>query len=340
MEDKKILRLLAALLCALLFTGLLLGAGYVMNTLLVGDTTEPTQPPTEKPTDEPTEEPTQEPTQAPTVPPLSLPEMELAAKHSFIYIVETDQFLMLKGEEDERIYPASLTKLFSTYVALMYLDAETLVTVGNEVLSVPIDSSKAGLTPGDVLTVRQLVQAMLLPSGNDAAMTLATATGRQLAENPKLSYKNAIARFVEEMNAVAQTLGLTGSHFENPDGYHNENHYTTCRDMQKIGVLALSRPVICQAMGTEKVVVDLKYDYPGGWKNTNLLIQPTSEYYNPAALGMKTGHTKAAGYCLMSAFAVEGKTVIVGVFGCPEMTDRFMDAQKIFDAYTGQRGQE
>ena len=340
MEDKKILRLLAALLCALVFTGLLLGVGYVMNTLLVGDTTEPTQPPTEKPTDEPTEEPTQEPTQAPTVPPLSLPEMELAAKHSFIYIVETDQFLMLKGEENDKIYPASLTKLFSTYVALLYLDAETKITVGSETYSVSKDSSIAGLTPGDVLTVRQLVQAMLLPSGNDAAMTLATAAGRVLAKNQKLPYKNAVARFVEEMNTVAQTLGLTGSHFENPDGYHNVNHYTTCRDMQKIGVLALSQPVIRQTMAIEKVVLDLQYDYPGGWQNTNLLIQPTSDYYNPAAIGMKTGYTKAAGNCLMSAFGVEDKTVIVGIFGCADKLARFADAQKIYNIYTQQTNLE
>ena len=336
MEDKKILRLLAALLCALVFTGLLLGAGYVMNALLVGEASEPTQQQTEEPTDEPTDEPTEEPTQEPTVPALSLPAIELAAKHSFIYIPETDQFLMLKGEEDEKIYPASLTKLFSTYVALMYLDAETKITVGSEARSVSEGSSIAGLTPGDVLTVRQLVQAMLLPSGNDAAMTLATAAGRVLAENPKLSYKNAIARFVEEMNTVAQTLGLTGSHFENPDGYHNENHYTTCRDMQKIGVLALSQPVIRQAMATEKVVLDLQYDYPGGWQNTNLLIRPSSAYYNPAAIGMKTGYTKAAGNCLMSAFVVEEKTVIVGIFGCPDTNSRFVDAQKVFDAYTKQ----
>ena len=265
-----------------------------------------------------------------------MPQVAQTAKHSFIYIVETDEFLMLKGKENDRIYPASLTKLFSTYVALLHMDADTRVTVGGEVYSVTKDSSKAGLTPGDVLTVRQLVEAMLLPSGNDAAMTLAAATGRQLAKNSKLSYKDAISRFVKEMNATAKTLGLTGSNFKNPDGYHDAGHYTTCREMQIIGKLALSQPVIRKAMSTQKVTLDLQYDYPGGWKNTNLLIQPDSEYYNPAALGMKTGYTRAAGYCLMSAFAYEEKTVLIGVFGCPEIMGRFADAQNIFNIYTQQ----
>lgn len=346
MEDKNFLRRIAAFVCVLLFTGLLLGAGYVMNTLLDPNqgNTDPTQLPTEAPTEEPTEAPTEaptetpteEPTEEPTVPVLSMPAITLTARHSFLYILETGQFLMLKGDEDDRIYPASLTKLFSAYVALMYMDAETRVTVGSEVYSVSKDSSKAGLTPGDVLTVRQLVQAMLLPSGNDAAMTLAAATGRKLAGNQKLSYQNAIARFVEEMNTAAQSLGFTGSHFENPDGYHNTNHFTTCWDMQKIGTLALSQPVIRQVMGTQKVVLDLQYDYPGGWKNTNELIQPKSKYYNPAAIGMKTGYTRAAGYCLMSAFTYEGKTILIGIFGCPEMTDRFTDAQNVYNTYIRQ----
>ena len=339
MEQTIILRRILVALCVLLFVGLLLGAGFMMNALRasetpVGDPAEVTTEPTELPTELPTEPPTDPPTEPPTEPPLTMPALSLTAKHSFIYIVETDEFLMLKGKENDRIYPASLTKLFSTYVALLYMDPETRVTVGSEVYSISEGSSKAGLTPGDVLTVRQLVEAMMLPSGNDAAMTLATAAGRVLAGNQNLAYAKAIARFVEEMNAVAKTLGLTGSNFKNPDGYHNSQHYTTCRDMQKIGTLALNQSVLRQVMATQKVVLDLKYDYPGGWQNTNFLIQPSSEYYNPAAIGMKTGYTKSAGNCLMAAFEVEGKTIIAGIFGCAEKAGRFADAQKIYNAYT------
>ena len=325
MKDKKFRQQLMAIVSMVLLISLLLGVGWAMNALLIPEETIPAE------TTEPTQAPTDPP--EPTVPALSIPDIELTARHSFIYIPETGQFLMLRGEEDDKIYPASLTKLFSTYVALLYMDPAEVVKVGNEVNTVSADSSIAGLRPGDQLTVKQLVEAMLLPSGNDAAVVLAVATGRKLENNPKLSYTAAKNRFVEEMNLLVQTFALTGTHFVNPDGYHNENHYTTCRDMQKIGQMALTNKIIRQAMATTKVVVDLQYDYPGGWKNTNLLIQPNSEYYNAAAIGMKTGYTRAAGYCLMSAFQVEGKTLMVGVFGCPEMTDRFVDAQKIYDAY-------
>ena len=325
MKDKKFGQQLAAFVSIVLMLSILLGIGWGMNMILLPEETVPAE------TTEPTEAPTDPP--EPTIPALSIPEIELTARHSFVYIPETGQFLMLKGEENDKIYPASLTKLFSTYVALMYMDPEEIVKVGNEINTVSADSSVAGLRVGDKLTVKQLVEAMLLPSGNDAAVVLAVATGRKLENNPQLSYTAAKNRFVEEMNFLAQAFQLTGTHFVNPDGYHNENHYTTCRDMQKIGQMALSNKTIRQAMATTKVVVDLQYDYPGGWKNTNLLIQPNSEYYNAAAIGMKTGYTRAAGYCLMSAFKVEEKTLMVGVFGCPEMMDRFADAQKIYDAY-------
>jgi D-alanyl-D-alanine carboxypeptidase (penicillin-binding protein 5/6) len=311
-----------AVLCVLL----LLGLGWAMNVLLLPEETVPGE--TTLPATEPTDPPTD-----PTVPALSIPEITLTARHSFVYILETGQFLMLKGEEDDKIYPASLTKLFSTYVALLYMDPEEVIKVGNEVNTVSADSSVAGLRVGDKLTVKQLVEAMLLPSGNDAAVVLAVATGRKLENDPQMSYTTAKNRFVEEMNFLARTFSLTGTHFVNPDGYHNENHYTTCRDMQKIGQMALTNKTIRQAMATQKVVVDLQYDYPGGWKNTNLLIQPGSEYYNNAAIGMKTGYTRAAGYCLMSAFRMEGKTLMVGIFGCPESNDRFIDANGVYNAY-------
>lgn len=326
MKKKKSMHQFNGFLCVILCMGLLLCAGCIMNALLLPEETLPQE--TTLPTDAPTDPPTE-----PTIPVLSIPEVTLTARHSFVYIPETGQFLMLKGEEDNRIYPASLTKLFSTYVALLHIAPEEIVTVGNEVYSVPADSSSAGLRPGDKLTVKQLVEAMLLPSGNDAAAVLAVTVGRKLENNPQMSYAAAKVRFVEEMNHWAKTFELTGTHFENPDGYHDENHYTTCRDMQKIGQMVLTNKVIRQAMATRKVVVDLQYDYPGGWKNTNLLIQTESEYFNAAAIGMKTGYTRAAGYCLMSAFAIEGKTLIVGIFGCPEMMDRFADANAVYDAY-------
>ena len=338
MKEKKNQYLFINLACVGLCIALLLGLGAFMNWWLAPQEILPTENTTpsgemQNPTTDPppTDPPPTDP--PPTEPPLSLPELSLKAHHSFVYILETGEFLMLKGKANDRIYPASLTKLFSTYVALLYMDTEEIITVGNEVNTVPTDSSVAGLRPGDQLTMYQLLEAVLLPSGNDAAVTMAVAVGRKLEENPGLSYSKAQARFVEEMNRLARIFDLSGTHFVNPHGYHDQNHYTTCQDMQKIGQLVLTNNTLRQVIATTNVAVDLQYDYPGGWNNTNLLIQPSSEYYNPDAIGMKTGSTGEAGYCLMSAFQVEGKTLMVGVFGCAKKTDRFEDTQKIYDAY-------
>lgn len=336
MENRNFLRIFLGALCALALVGLLLAVGLGMNALLLSGETEPqvTDAPTDPPTDPSTDPLTEPPTEPVTEPPFTMPELSLTAKQSFIYIVGSRQLLMLKGGENDRIYPASLTKLFSAYVALRYLNPETKVTAGNEVYAVPADSSIASLSPGDVLTVRQLVQAMLLASGGDAAMTLAVAAGRKLENDPNLSYSKAASRFVEEMNAVAGDLGLTGSYFENPDGYHHENHYTTCADMQKIGDITLSHPVLRDTMGMLSATAKLQRPYPGGaWKNTNFLLQPTSPYYIPTAFGMKTGYTGAAGGCLLASFSVKGETLIVGIFGCSTRENRFEDAHKIYNAY-------
>ena len=336
MEDKKVLQISLIVLCTIAIMGLLLGIGLGLNALLLPDSTEPseTDAPTDAPTDPPTEPPTELPTEAPTEPPFTMPALSLTAKHSFIYVVESEQFLMLKGDAEERIYPASLTKLFTTYVALQYLDPETKITTGSEVYDVEEDSSKAGLGPGLTLTVRQLVQAMLLSSGSDASMTLAAATGRKLENDPNLSYKKAIERFIEEMNTVAGQVGLDGSHFVTPDGYHHEDHYTTPRDMQKVAALALSQPTLREVMAMRQAKPDVKLPHLNSpWVNTNFLLHPTSQHYIPTAFGMKTGHTEAAGGCILASFNVEGETLIVGVFGCEKREDRFVDVHKIYNAY-------
>ncbi len=147
MKNKRSLNRLIGAFWAVLCVLLLLGLGWAMNALLLPEETLPGKP--SLPATEPTEPPAD-----PTVPALSLPEITLTARHSFVYILETGQFLMLKGEEDEKIYPASLTKLFSTYVALLHMNPEEIVTVGSEVNTVSPDSSIAGLRRGDKLTVK------------------------------------------------------------------------------------------------------------------------------------------------------------------------------------------
>ncbi len=255
----------------------------------------------------------------------------LTAKQYFVYNCETRQFVTASGELTEKIYPASVTKLFTAYVALEFVGPEEVITAGDELDKVIYNSSVAEIKKGDQLTAAQLVEAMLLPSGNDAAYVLATHAGRNMLGSANASVDSACAKFLEEMNRQAALLGLTGTNFANPDGIHKDNHYTTFSDLALLGMLALEDPTILKYAKVSTDTVTLTSGQKT-WKNTNAIIDPESEYYCPCAIGLKTGQTPAAGSCLLSAFEYDGTTYLVGVFGCPEVDDRFPDTLQLFNA--------
>ena len=249
---------------------------------------------------------------------------KVTAQQYFVYNCETEQFLTISGSPADKIYPASVTKLFTAYVAIQFLSADMQITAGDALDLVAAGSSVAEIKKGDILTVKQLVQAMLLPSGNDAACILAVAAGR-LMKGKSLSAANAAKAFVEEMNAQAALLGLKDTHFANPDGIHSDSHYTTFADAAKLGLLALEDPTILEFAKVSSQTVTFVNGTAKTWINTNALIDVNSPYYCPYALGLKTGQTPYAGSCLLSAFEVKGTTLIIGVFGCPKEEDRFVD---------------
>ncbi len=279
--------------------------------------------------------PTQPPTTAPlpTEPPgpLFMPEEgSLLSRDFFVYDPEQGRFLTISGDADAILYPASITKLFTAYVALQLLPADQVITAGDELDFVAADSSIAYVRKGHKLTAAMLVEGMLLPSGNDAAYVLAAAAGRA-AGGSQLSAADAIARFVTEMNAKAAQIGLTGTHFTNPDGYHDDGHYTTAADLVVIAQLALDNEIIARCVSLSKENVVYASGHTNTWHNSNLLVDPESPYYCPDAIGLKTGKTEAAGCCLLSAFRWEGKVLIMGVFGSEGYNDRFVDSLKLYE---------
>lgn len=233
---------------------------------------------------------------------------------------------------EETVFPASITKLFSAYAALQLLDPETVVTAGYELGLVQPGSSTAYIGLDCRLRVDMLVQAMLLPSGNDAAYVLAAAAGRQAAEDPGLGYRDAVAVFLEEMNRMARELGLEHTHFANPDGYHAEDHYSCPADIVRMAALALDTPLIAEAVGSAQKTVTFESGERITWRNTNRLVQPESEYYRAEAVGLKTGYTSQAGYCLLAAFESEERMVLVGIFGSEDNLSRYSDAAALFEA--------
>ena len=269
-----------------------------------------------------------------TEPPIKLTfgeDFSLESRDYFVYDCGEENLMAISGELDEKIYPASITKLFTAYVALQHLDPDQTVKLGKEVYMVASNSSLAYLKNGQTIPVSQLVEGMLLPSGNDAAYALAVAAARAHSGKASMEPQDALEYFVGMMNDTAQAVGMTGSHFANPDGYHDFDHYTTSGDLITIARLALSSDLIrrCTSINTDRVT------FSNGdvavWNNTNALIDPESQYYHEDAIGLKTGHTGYAGFCVLSAFELDGEYIIVGTFGCVRPEDRFIDALKLYD---------
>lgn len=259
----------------------------------------------------------------------------VTARDAFVYDCRTGEYLHLTGDPHQLIYPASVTKLFSVYVALMYLSPDREVTVGEILTTVPSDSSSALLNKGDRLTVADLVRGMLLPSGGDAARVLAVAVGKELdgtTDKTEFYYFN---RFVEEMNTQARLLGMTDSHFVNSDGYHDDDHYISMADAVRMAQLCMEVPIIMEIAATR--VYRAKVLNTGReilWVNTNKMISEKEypELYSSQNIGLKTGYTSDAGGCMLSVFKVEGGYQIIGVFGCDGRDPRFTDTLKLFKA--------
>ena len=291
----------------------------------------------EKP-QETTTTPTVETTEPiPVVDWMTLPaERTISAAQYFVYDCEAKQFLTKAEDVCTKMYPASVTKLFTAYVALQYLDTTKSVTAGDVLNKVAAGSSVAEIKKGDSLTVERLVAGMLLPRGNDAAYILAAEAGRAMygEKANQVSTDEAVNRFVKEMNDQAKLLGMSGTNFANPDGIHSDSHYTTYADLAVMGTLVLADPVIMEYASVSSMDMTLQSGSVT-WKNTNAIIDPKSEYYCSLCTGLKTGQTPMAGSCLLSAFEYRNRTLIVGVFGCKEVDDRFPDTLQLLNQAVG-----
>ncbi len=302
-------------------------------------TTVPTTLPTTVPTTVPTTIPTQPATEPTTQPPApsttapTQPAYSLDAQYAFVYDPACRDMLFQKGALDEKVYPASLTKLFTTYVALQYMAPETEITVGTEVELIHPLSSRAYVNVGNRLTVENLIAGCLLPSGNDAAYALAAATGYVIAGTRDLTPRQAVDRFLEEMNAQAQALGLTGTHFVTPDGIHDDDHYTTAMDLLTISQLAMEQPLIRKYAAMDNCTVKFASGQTRWWSNSNKLLHSDSDYYCPAAVGLKTGTETKAGYCLISVFPTEEGYIYAMVLKASSGNGRFKDTLWLYEQY-------
>lgn len=248
----------------------------------------------------------------------------LSCSAAVLYDAETDEILYSR-KADEKCYPASLTKLVTAMTAIKHVELDHEFTVGSEIAMLQPNSSIAGLKQGYKLTLSMLIDAMLVPSGNDAAYTVAVGVARKV-HGDSLSDEEAVKNFAEMMNQTAKDLGASNSHFVTPDGYYQDEHYSTPSDLLKIAKAALDNATIRTSVAKPSARCVMLSGQDVTWKNTNPLIQDDKDLYMEEAIGIKSGYTYEGGYCAAAAAVKDGKTVIAIVINAPTSNDRWTDA--------------
>lgn len=257
--------------------------------------------------------------------------VETSSKYIVLYDL-TEGVILYEKDSDKKCYPASTTKLLACAVIMEYCDADITFTAGKELDMVQPHSSLARITEGCTVDRDALIQALLLPSGNDAAYIAAAQVGKIIARKPDLSAENAVSVFCETMNQLAAQIGAFDTHFCVPDGYHDDDHYTTAEDMLRIAVYARSIQEIRDIAATSHI----RTQFIGGgtidWNNTNSLIITESNYYYPYANGLKTGMTNMAGHCVVATAEYNGRELMAVVLGGQTSVGRWIDAIKLFNS--------
>jgi len=232
-------------------------------------------------------------------------------------------------DADKKVYPAGLTNLMTSVLALESKSLNDTFQVTKDVLSgVTYDQPQLGLQEGETYTIEQLVHAVILNSNNDASNALAIAVSGNVPD------------FVKKMNEKAKDLGLNDTNFVNPSGFHDENHYTTASDMAYLAQYALQNEAIASIAKTQKYTFP-----PTGIRTSEKTILSTNHlvsrykypyHYYANATGLKSGNSKEAGYCLAATAVKNGFTVLSVVMGAPnqdanEKAYSFRDTAAIFD---------
>lgn len=204
--------------------------------------------------------------------------------------------------------PASTTKLMTALVALEHCLPQTVVKVGY----VEPEGTKMGLATGDTLSVESLLYGLLVPSGNDAAFTLA------------YSCDDSYSQFIADMNKKAKDLGMLNSHFVNPAGFDDQFQYSTARDLTKLSRAAVANPLISKIVATHSIVVnDVTGTKPYYLENVNKLLGTV-----PGVEGVKTGQTEGSLENLVAKVTRDGHTLIIVVLGSQ---DRFGETKQLID---------
>ena len=251
--------------------------------------------------------------------PLTLSDEYLNAQAATLVDMRSGRILYQK-HMDARHYPASTTKIMTLLLAVERGFLEEKVVLPAATGEVPRDSSLVPVYPGERMTMRDLLYGLMIRSGNDAANAIADICA------------GSVEGFVDRMNRRAAGLGLRGTHFTNPHGYHHAEHYTTARDLAILTMNAMANEDFAA------IASALVYEMPATQKrgvllikNSNELLIPSSPFYYEAAVGIKSGYTSYAGFCYVGAAVREEQRLLVVILGSRTRDRGWDDMARLFN---------
>lgn len=246
--------------------------------------------------------------QHPFIPVIKLSSKPLINASNYILVDVDTNTILLSKNKDQKIYPASTTKLATALTALNIYPLDEVITINQEYK----DGKVMELQVGEKITIKSLVNALIVYSANDAAFNLAN------------HHQQGVSGFIKQMNLLLQKYNIKNTNFTNFDGLQDENHYSTVYDLSQISRLAIKNPIVKEFAKTKEIIVsDITNNIHHPLTTTNELLGII-----PEIEGLKTGWTPEAKGCFIGLVNIGGHHIISVV---AQSDDRFQDTKTIID---------
>ena len=239
-------------------------------------------------------------------------------------LIDANTGIPLYGKnEDVKLYPASITKILTGYIGCEEGDLDDILTISQNALDAKGNGgSNIGLTLNEEISFEDVLYGVMLESANEGAGALAEYISGD------------IPSFVAKMNTVAKEIGCTNTNFTNTNGFHDDNHYTTCRDMALITKKAIENLDFSQIWGSvSHTISSTNKSSERFLHHSDLMLSHTSKYYYKGILGAKTGFHDEAGYTLATFAEKDGIELISIVMKADTREDTYTDTQTLLDHY-------
>lgn len=236
-------------------------------------------------------------------------------------VIEASTGAVLYSENaDTAITPASTTKLLTCLIAIERCSLDDVITFSETAVNLEERASSIDAVAGEQMTLEDVLYGLMLPSGNDCANAIAE------------HISGSISAFAELMNEYAEELGCTSTHFTNPSGLYDSNHYSTASDMYLIAQAAFSNSTLIDIIShTSYTIPATNMSEERVVYTSNYLISTSNTYYNSSVIGGKTGYTDQGGRALVIISEQDDMRLISLFFDCPTYYGVFTDAQSLLD---------